>query len=506
MARIVLFVHGWSVRHTDTYGELPERLASEARSDSMLALDVRHLYLGRYVSFHDEVRIADLSRAFEEAVGRELGTLLAAGQRFVAITHSTGGPLMRDWWDRYYVQRGRAARCPMSHLIMLAPANFGSALAQLGKGRVGRLKSWFEGVEPGTGVLDWLEHGSPEAWELNRNWFEYDSAIGREDRVFPFVLPGQSIDRSFYDQLNSYTGEIGSDGVVRAAAANLNTTYVRLMQEVPQAAAAGNSPDYAMSYLRRTHTVRSPEVPFALIPGRSHSGEEKGILRSVRDDGRPDATVAAILQCLRVNDAPGFAAVKAAFTAQTARVDAQERLERVRGFFPVERAYCHDPHTLVIVRVLDDAGERVPEFDLVLTAGADDDPNHLPQGFLRDRQRDKRHPATLSFFFNYAAMHGAPAVTGADGKTYRAALPGSESLGFQVHPVAQGPFVHHVPARLKASLDRLELMLRPHETTMVDVVLRRIVRRGAFELGIDRTRASFKDQAPGTAVETGVDG
>jgi hypothetical protein len=28
---------------------------------------------------------------------------------------------------------------------MLAPANFGSALAQLGKNRVGRLKSWFEG-------------------------------------------------------------------------------------------------------------------------------------------------------------------------------------------------------------------------------------------------------------------------------------------------------------------------------------------------------------------------
>eukprot|EP01031_Cornospumella_fuschlensis_P043536 gene43536-53229_t len=43
---------------------------------------------------------------------------------------------------------------------MLAPANFGSALAQLGKGRVGRLKAWFSGVEPGQGVLDWLELGS----------------------------------------------------------------------------------------------------------------------------------------------------------------------------------------------------------------------------------------------------------------------------------------------------------------------------------------------------------
>ena len=48
----------------------------------------------------------------------------------------------------------------MSHLIMLAPANYGSALAQLGKQRLSRIKSWFEGVEPGQGVLDWLELGS----------------------------------------------------------------------------------------------------------------------------------------------------------------------------------------------------------------------------------------------------------------------------------------------------------------------------------------------------------
>jgi len=37
-------------------------------------------------------------------------------------------------------------------------------------------------------------------------------------------LIGQSIDRHFYDQLNPYTGEMGSDGVVRTAGANLNAS------------------------------------------------------------------------------------------------------------------------------------------------------------------------------------------------------------------------------------------------------------------------------------------
>lgn len=499
-SRIVLFVHGWSVTHTDTYGALPERLASEAAKDPALALDLRHLYLGRYVSFHDEVRVADLARAFEEAVRRELWPELAQGRRFIAITHSTGGPVVRQWWDRYYVQRGRPGTCPMSHLVMLAPANFGSALAQLGKGRVGRLKSWFEGVEPGTAVLDWLELGSPEAWELNLNWFGYANAIGREDRVFPFVLTGQGIDRAFYDHLNSYTGEIGSDGVVRAAAANLNATWLRLQQDMPVPKGGGKRPVLEMSHLRRVETRRAPEVAFALLPGLSHSGKSMGILRSVRDDAKAHATVTAILQCLRVSDARGYRALCAEFAAATRQVEEAERYEREQVPVLPDREYFHDPHSMLIARVMDDAGQRLGDFDLLLTAGPEDSPNHLPANFLSDRQRNRRHPGTLSFFINYAAMTGAPPVIDANGKERRAALIGTNSLGLMVKPVELGPFVHHVPARMKATVERLQLFLRPHETTLVDIVLRRIVRRGAFELDTSLARGSFKNQPPGLPV------
>lgn len=49
--------------------------------------------------------------------------------------------------------------------------------------------------------------------------------------MYSFVLTGQSIDRSFYDNLNSYAGEQGSDGVVRVAAANMNFGLLLLVKE-----------------------------------------------------------------------------------------------------------------------------------------------------------------------------------------------------------------------------------------------------------------------------------
>ncbi len=189
----------------------------------------------------------------------------------------------------------------MSHLIMLAPANYGSALAQLGKGRLGRLKSWLGGVEPGQGVLDWLELGSEEAWNLNIAWI-----LGTGDQigpqgVFPFVLTGQSIDRSLYDNLNSYTGEAGSDGVVRVAAANLCGTYIKLVQEAPQPI-PGKKGVFQADELTVAEIRQAPKTALRVIGGKSHSGKSMGIMRSVKetqDDDKSRETIDAIFACFQ---------------------------------------------------------------------------------------------------------------------------------------------------------------------------------------------------------------
>jgi hypothetical protein len=123
---IVVFVHGWSVSDLSTYGEPPLCLRDEAKKEE---IDIVHkeIFLGRYISFHDEVRLGDISRAFNTAVKEQLADVLKDGSRFICITHSTGGLLIRDWFNNYF--KDGSTICPMSHLIMLAPANYGSALA-----------------------------------------------------------------------------------------------------------------------------------------------------------------------------------------------------------------------------------------------------------------------------------------------------------------------------------------------------------------------------------------
>lgn len=492
----VVFVHGWSVTNTDTYGELPQRLAAEAQAAG-IPLAIEHLWLSRYVSFKDEVRVRDLAWAMENAVRRDLADLLARKERFAVITHSTGGPVARAWQYEFWSGAGQV--CPMSHLIMLAPANFGSALAQLGKGRLSRLKSWWNDVQPGQGVLDWLEHGSAEAWELNEAWIRRKLGPIGGKGVFPFVLTGQTIDRKLYDHLNSYTGELGSDGVVRVPAANLNAAMVRLVQQGP----AG---DGAAPLVPVGKVARSPRCAFRLIPGVSHSGEGKGIMRSVvrKVGGRGDEVVQAILRSLQVEDEAQYDMLCDAFEAETEAVVVQERAELEEVALWRDRAYVHDAMSLVIVRVTDSEGYPVTDLDFLLT-GAEDNPDFLPEGFLADRQRNLVTKNMLTFFLNHDLMVGCDRVLDPrdEGGTavLRAEEPGVDKLGFRVVPRPQAGFVHYRPATFAATAKLLRDIVREHETTLVDIVVQRVVHEGAFELGPAKAKPfDFHDTEPGEAL------
>lgn len=499
MARLVVLVHGWSVSSTETYGRLADRLEAEAGD----AIDVRNIWLSKYVSFDDDVRVEDLSRAFEAAVRRELGDEIDAGQRMVCITHSTGGPVIRDWWDRFYLNASRSGPCPMSHLIMLAPPNFGSALAQLGKSRLGRIKAWFQGVEPGQKVLDWLELGSQEAWDLNRRWIDTEDPAGGRNPVFTFSLTGQSIDRKLYDHLNSYTGELGSDGVVRVPSANLNATYIRLEQQAPVLVADGPTPRYEAPELKAKQPRRPPRTAFAIVPGRAHSGAEMGILRSIgADPARPHPVVDAILKCIRVENARDYARVCDEFDAQTAQVLRDEFVEKEKRLL-ADRWFFHDPCSMVVFRVVDHRGYPLEAFDLKLIAGETGDPNLLPEGFALDRQANQHQRSHLTYFLNAAKMLGCDEVRNPDdaNEVLRKAVTGAAKLGLELTPHQQTGLVHFLPCRLQATVRTLNGVVRPNETTLVEIVLQRLVRQRTYELTQDRAAKDFRRGPDGPAVE-----
>ncbi len=457
---IVIFVHGWSVQNTNTYGELPRWLESQGEAGG-LDIQVGNIYLGRYISFDDNVTVDDVARAFDQALRDELATKFNSGQRFACITHSTGGPVVRKWMALYH--QAKPEVCPLSHLVMLAPANHGSALAQLGKSRLGRIKAFFDGVEPGEKILDCLELGSDESWQLNENWLGFDCP---REGLYPFVLVGQTIDRSVYDALNSYTGEPGSDGVVRVAAANMNYSLLRLMQSGD----AGLVPE---------ELLRPRPTAFGVLPGRSHSGERKGIIRSVTmANAETHPTAQWVLRCLGVKSLPDYDSLSAELAKLTAETQASEHTETVSTLIGT-RTYTTNRHSMVIFKFVDDRGNSLADYDLFLTAGPKYDEQELPQGFCVDRQRNQCNPGKLTYYLDYDIMTDGLNQPGMEGK-----------IGLRVN-ARPGPsataLAFYRPLDYQSSLDSINKIIVPNETVMIEIKLLRRVDKTVFRITNDLT-------------------
>ncbi|WP_243049037.1 phospholipase [Dyella sp. RRB7] len=473
----LVFVHGWSVTNTSTYGALPQRLQQQAVAAG-IALDIADIWLSEYVSFDDAVTMADVVRAFDHA----LRDLPLHDGRFACITHSTGGPVVREWLRAQRERPGAFGSMRLTHLMMLAPANFGSALAQLGKGVLGELRAWTDSVEPGQRILDWLELGSAESLALNLDHIYGGDPASQGQYLF--VLTGDRPDRSLYDHVNSYTGEDGSDGVVRIAAANLNAHHAVLARK------SGASADTLA-----LHLASAPRTAFKLIPGASHSGNQQGIMAAA-----PDATVDALLRCLRVDDAAGYTQLCDDFAAENAARDADRvELEAV-GPFP-SRVHIHDPRSLLIVRLSDESGEPLLGSRLLLKAGTPPNPDWMPQGFMLDRQANSQHANVVSFFLNHALLAGTARVADPANrrKTLRHAIAAHRPYGATVQPADLGGLVHHAIASTSAD-DDLFQVIGPHQTTVLDVVLPRKVHEGVFRLTRKREPEDFRWLVAGDVV------
>lgn len=475
----LVFVHGWSVTSTSTYGQLPEQLQRQAAATG-LSLTLADIWLSEYVSFDDAVTMSDLVRAFDHAL-RDLHLHDAS---FACITHSTGGPVVREWLRAQRDKPATHSTIKLSHLVMLAPANYGSALAQLGKGMLGRLKSWFAGVDPGQRILDWLELGSAESLSLNLDYIHSDDPLKRGQ--FQFVLIGDRPDRSLYDHLNSYTGEDGSDGVVRIAAANLNAHHAVLS---PQADTSGGVDALALTL------NRGPRCAFKLIAGAAHSGEAHGIMASAAP-----ATVQAILRCLLIRSADDYAALCDAFERENAARDADKvELEPAGPFAP--RVHIHDPRSQLIVRLTDEAGEPLTGAGFLLTAGIQASPDLLPAGFMLDRQANSHSRSTIALFLDHSLLAGDDRVADPRNsrKTLRPAVASHRPYGASVQPLDLSGLVHHALAKSVAR-DDLFGMLGAHQTTVLDVVLPRKIHEGVFRLTQRLAPQDFSKPVPGAVI------
>lgn len=473
---IVIFVHGWSVTHTNTYGELPQWLESQGKNGK-LDIQVGNIYLGRYISFDDTVTVDDIARAFDHAVRDEIADKLRAGERFACITHSTGGPVVRKWMDLYF--KNHLEKCPLSHLIMLAPANHGSALAQLGKSRLGRIKSFFEGVEPGQQVLDWLELGSDMSWELNESWLDYDcTAHG----IYSFVLTGQKIDRQLYDAINSYTGEAGSDGVIRVAAANMNYSLLKVHQE-------GNNGESLVV----TKMLRARPMALGVLPGCAHSGKNIGIIRSVTmANAATHPTAIWVLRCLQVKTRDTYNTLAKELDKMTKETQKNEHTEYMKTLIH-KREFITNRYAMIIFRLIDDRGNHLVDYDLYLTAGPKYSEYDLPTGFFVDRQRNLHNRGKLTYFLDYDIMEAGINTTKMQG-----------NLGFciKAYPEASDQaLAYYRLLNFHSSLADINKILHPNETVMVEIMLQRRVDRTVSRITNNLIPAKISVKPTGKKVD-----
>lgn len=443
----LVFVHGWSVTNIDTYGELPEVLKREAPQE--LNLEIENIYLGEYMSFHDEVTLNDISRAFESARKDKLGE----NEPFACITHSTGGPIIRLWLELFF--KDNLSNLPLSHLVMLAPANHGSSLAVLGKKKVGRIKAWWDDIEPGIGVLNWLQLGSQGQWDLNTSWIDYNF----KNTFYPFVLSGEKVDEHFYDFINKYLIEKGSDGVVRLTGANLNYQIIVLKQDcnadIINAIIDGTTIE---AYPLKIENVRVPsKCAFDVIKSASHSGDKFGIMKSVKKNKVTKPVVNSILESLKVSTFAEYEELSSIMIRRN--VDVQSK---------------NDRHLMFVFNVQDNYGNDILDYDMILLAGNSYEPSKLPKGFFVDRQINTES-GNLIYYLNYDKLKDIK----------------DKKLGIRIIARPNEGFAFYLPAEFHLNDIDLNTFLKPNETIMIDVILERKISSNTFL--IDKIGESTND-------------
>jgi len=79
-------------------------------------------------------------------------------------------------------------------------------------------------------------------------------------------------------------------------------------------------------------------------------------------------------------------------------------------------------------------------------------------------------------------------------------LMGMLSFDIKVEAFPVDGFAHYHPAEISASTEILNIVIRPNQTTLIDIVLKRLVHSGAFTIQDDLERGEFKHTDPGSML------
>jgi hypothetical protein len=233
------------------------------------------------------------------------------------------------------------------------------------------------------------------------------------------------------------TYERGSDGVVRACSANLNFRK------------------FVADGSRSIKIEPHEGLAFLLTPKSSHSDERFGLMAGIPAKG-DHPVLTAILHALAVTDGRAYNKLAVQFREQT---DALQKSETYYDQTPLER-YCQ-----LVVRLRDQSGQGLRDYaiELIDSQGRGD---RFPTGFMAHAVQNPNSPETYVYYLNFDRVSR---VVGGQ-------------VGIKVQSVSGSPLVAYEEIKLIGEKFRVESLLAPNQTTVVDVVIRRQLNKNIFRL------------------------
>jgi pimeloyl-ACP methyl ester carboxylesterase len=409
--------------------------------------DVADIALADYISLEDHVTIEDLAKAFTTALANN--GIATTEKNFDLIVHSTGGLVAREWLSRFFLRRNLP--CPLKHFLMLAPANFGSPLAHLGKSMFGRIiKGWKSDFQTGTHILDALEMASAYSWQLAYHDLFAERSFYQPESCLTAVFVGSQPYKGGFREL---VNKDGTDGTVYVATANLNASSLRIHFR-----ADGAPP-----------TVEIRKAAYAPIGFRVFNDRDHASI--TRPDQGPASLGQDIVDFLRSSPAD-FPKFKNYYDQETAKTFTNPTLD-------IFHSYQN-----VVTRVTDDLGMPIKDyyaefFEANTTQGTEPDPLMLKihTGIIEDVHNYKADTSYRSFIFD---------ITDLD----KVLSQNHHTLAFSLSAAGPSGKISYAGSTLKnmgelelpAGSQQLQVFRRPNETLLIDIVLDRIQSPEVFSL------------------------
>lgn len=443
MPKPLLILHGYSDGATSFTG-LRDFFAANGYAPD-------EIFLLNYASMDDDAQFADFADKLYEDHEKQF----KSGQIDVAC-HSTGALVARLWLDLHY-RRQRAEgvatpRSPVKHLLMFAPANFGSDLAEMGQSFLGKFRSTFfnsnrqsgDFLESGKHVLQGLEPASPFQWDLSARDLHgegyFNPALGEENCCLPFVFAAGKAYDGLQAKIIPDRRKPGTDGTVRICGTSLNTRKCVV--------------DFCAQVVRPTWAQerKFSHLPFAIFGGFNHGsiidptpafrkGPGKWALQAL--------TVGTLAQYRQ------FAADAAAFT---------------------QRTYKEDPYQQFFFYVHDDVGLPVRDYYIDF--------------YVQDQAGRVHEKLTLEFdrtfeseFYRHSADPSCRALllNLADLRAYFKKLTAAKArLVFDVAATSAIKEIRYLPAfavifdPAQAAAEKEPTLLYENTTTLVEIILNRV--------------------------------